>query len=118
MLKAKVRNRQLDSSGGLADSGFYVGGPALQAGMEWRRFISKAHFISFEQKWSLAYTRFPIRGGHASGVNAAWHLTLRWGTQHPSKNDTLTQRLLFWSPLVMPFALDAVFPTTIEKPVR
>lgn len=114
--ESRVRGQKLDSSGGLGDAGFFVGGPAIQAGVEWRRFTTETLFFSLEQKLTLAYTEFPISDGSVSGYNVAWHINLRWGSRKPSSGASLKEHALFWSPLVMPFVLDATFPSYIDKP--
>ncbi|MDA1352926.1 MAG: hypothetical protein O3A01_00470 [bacterium] len=113
--ESKVRGQKLDSSEGLGDAGFFVGGPAVQAGVEWRRFTTETLFFSLEQKLTAAYTEFPINDGVVSGFNFAWHINLRWGSKKPGTGASLKDHVVFWSPLAMPFTLDAVFPRYIDK---
>jgi hypothetical protein len=46
----RVRGQELSTGRGFGNAGFYLGGPAIQAAMEWRRFHTKSMFYSFESK--------------------------------------------------------------------
>lgn len=71
-----VRNLHFDENKGIFGSGYYLRGPAIQAGLFKEIFITRRFILLIETKISLAYTNVPVTGGKAHAPILAFHLQL------------------------------------------
>jgi len=65
----KVRNKELNPDGGLADLGYYFTGPVLNISVSKRFYMSDCLFVNTEIKFNPSVSRVPIEDGHARGWN-------------------------------------------------
>lgn len=87
-----IRNLHFDENKGIFGSGYYLRGPAIQAGFFKELYITRRFFFLAESKISLAYTNVPVSGGKAHAPILAFHLQLGPGyyfIKKSAKTDTL-----------------------------
>ena len=80
-----VRGRQLDPSGGVFGTGYYVSGPALVAGIGPRWPIGRRWFVHWNVEVTAAWTRVPISGGDAEGATVSVNLLAGLGRRFPAR---------------------------------
>lgn len=71
-----VRNLHFDENKGIFGSGYYLRGPAIQAGFFKEIYITNWFLLLAETKLSFAYTNVPVSGGKAHAPILAFHLQL------------------------------------------
>jgi hypothetical protein len=72
--ETEVRGRVWPQDGGLLGGGYYLAGPTFQVAAARQVRLGGPLFASLEVKVTASYARVPIRDGHASVPNAAFHL--------------------------------------------
>jgi hypothetical protein len=60
-----IRNKSLEKGKGLFNAGYFITGPVLQLGIEKELITFKKLSLVVEGKFTSAYSRVPISGGHA-----------------------------------------------------
>jgi len=79
--ESEVRGRPQDEHGGPLGGGYHFGGPAIDALASWVPARRNGLHAVAEARFTAAYARVPIAGGHARVPNVALHLTIGagWG---------------------------------------
>jgi hypothetical protein len=71
--ESSVRGRVLDRHGGILGTGYYVAGGAIAAMGERRVTLAGRVYVALGAMVTAAYARVPIRDGHATVPNVAFH---------------------------------------------
>lgn len=79
--ESEVRGRAWPDHGGLFGGGYYVTGPTVQVGAGRELPLPGSLFAAVEGKVTASYARVPIRNGHATAPDAAFHLLAGLGAR-------------------------------------
>jgi hypothetical protein len=77
--ESTIRGCRFHEKGGIANRGFYVSGPVLDAGIARRLPVNEDVFLSAELRGTLSYVSVPIADGRAKLTHAAIHFLVGVG---------------------------------------